>query len=82
MAVQEIPNQHSAATRMALSIPVLGWILRDLLHGAADNIYYLLAALMTLWILAVMTWGLVALTLVAVTMVPVIFTLLILITWG
>jgi hypothetical protein len=64
------------------SIPVFGWVARDLNEGAPDTIYYLLVALLTLVILAVMQWGIVALSMTALAMVPVIFAVLILITVG
>lgn len=63
-------------------IPVFGWIARDVIHGSRDNILYLLVILATLLVLAVKTWGLVALGLTALAMVPVMFTILILITIG
>lgn len=64
------------------SIPVFGWIARDLVHGTRDNILYFLVILVTLLVLAVKTWGLVALGLTALATVPVIFATLILITIG
>ncbi len=64
------------------SIPVFGWIARDLKEGGPDTIYYLLVALLTLLVLAVKTWGVVALTMTALAMVPVVMVLLILITVG
>jgi hypothetical protein len=64
------------------SIPVVGWVARDLNEGAPDTIYYLLVTLLTLLVLAVMHWGIVALTMTALAMVPVIGVLLILITVG
>ncbi len=64
------------------SVPVLGWIARDLVHGKQDNLWYFLVMVLTALILAVKTWGLVALTLTALAAVPVIFVLLITITLG
>jgi hypothetical protein len=64
------------------SIPVFGWIARDLAEGTPDTIWYFLVILLTLLILAVKTWGLVALGLTALATVPVIFVVLILITVG
>lgn len=64
------------------AIPVFGWIARDVVHGGRENIYYLLVVLATVLVLAVKTWGLVALGLTALSMVPVMFVLLILITLG
>ena len=64
------------------SIPVLGWIAHDLIHGTKDNILYFLVILLTLVVLAVKAWGLVALAMIALATVPVIFATLILITLG
>jgi hypothetical protein len=64
------------------AIPVFGWIARDLIHGTKDNILYFLVILLTLLVLAVKTWGLVALAMTALAMVPLIFATLILITIG
>lgn len=68
--------------RSILSIPVIGWIAKDLLYGDKDNIWYLLVAVLSLWAAAVMTWGVVALYLPAVAFVPVMFVILLLITRG
>lgn len=64
------------------SIPVIGWVARDLKEGPSDTIYYLLVALFTLVVLAVMQWGIVALSMIALAMVPVVMVTLILITVG
>lgn len=72
----------AAASRFLFAIPVIGWILRDLARDFDANIWYFLVALGSLWIIAVATWGLPALYLPAVAMVPVIFVGLILITRG
>ncbi|MCR9110340.1 hypothetical protein [Marivita sp. XM-24bin2] len=64
------------------SVPVLGWVVRDLKEGGPDTIYYLLVALFTLLVLAVMQWGVVALTMTALALVPVVMLVLILITVG
>jgi hypothetical protein len=62
-------------------LPVIGWIARDIARDP-DSIWYALVILLTILILAVKTWGLVALTLTAVAMVPVMFVILIAITQG
>lgn len=64
------------------SVPVIGWIARDLIEGPEDTIYYLLVALLTLVVLAVMQWGVVALSMAALVMVPVVMVTLLLITIG
>jgi hypothetical protein len=63
------------------SVPVLGWVLRDIAQDP-DSIWYALVILLTILVLAVKTWGIMALSLAALAMVPVIFALLILITRG
>jgi hypothetical protein len=60
------------ALRLLHALPFLGQIARDIAKDK-DSIYYALA---------VNTWGLVALTMTALAMVPVIFVLLIAITQG
>jgi hypothetical protein len=67
------------ASRAFYAIPVLGWIARDISRGV-ENVFYALVILLTLLVLAVMTWGLAALTLTAVALVPVMFVLLIWVT--
>ncbi len=54
-------------------IPLFGWVARDLVHGGRENILYFLVILVTLLVMAVKTWGLVALGLTALATVPVIF---------
>jgi len=63
------------------TMPVLGPIARDVTKSP-DNIWYVLVILLTLLVLAVKAWGLVALSMTALAMVPVMFVLLILITRG
>lgn len=74
--------QSTARRPWYFSIPVLGWIAHDLTYGTKDNILYFLVILLTLVVLAVKTWGLVALAMIALATVPVIFATLILITLG
>lgn len=62
-----------------LRIPLFSSIANDV--GRDSNmIFYLLTIALTVLVLAVKTWGLVALTLTAVTLVPVMFVLLIWVT--
>ena len=63
-------------------IPVLGWILRDLQRDFIGNIGYAALIAVTTLILAVKTWGLVALGITALATVPVMFLVLILLTRG
>ncbi|MBT9385556.1 hypothetical protein KM176_16920 [Pseudooceanicola sp. CBS1P-1] len=63
-------------------IPVIGWMARDLARDFHGNIYYALIAVLTLLVVAVKIWGLVALGLTAVLLTPVMFVILILLTLG
>ncbi|OWU85249.1 hypothetical protein ATO6_09495 [Oceanicola sp. 22II-s10i] len=63
-------------------LPVLGRIARELYADFEGNVWYLLVILLTLVVLAVKTWGIMALSLIALALVPVMFTVLILITVG
>ncbi len=63
-------------------IPVIGWFARDLSRDFHGNIGYFALILVTALILAVKTWGLVALSLTALAATPVIMLLLIAITVG
>ena len=68
-----------SATNPPAPFPVLGHIARDVSRDI-NVVFYLLTIALTLLVLAVKTWGLVALTLTAVTLVPVMFVLLIWVT--
>lgn len=63
-------------------IPVLGWILRDLQKDFHGNIWFFITLVVSLLGMAVLTWGLPALGLVALACVPCMFVVLILITLG
>jgi hypothetical protein len=66
----------SAPSRLARSTPILGRVIRDI-ERDSDTIYYLLTILLTALVLAIQTWGLPALVLTALALIPVMFTLLI-----
>ncbi|MGL4311809.1 MAG: hypothetical protein ACRCSU_15125 [Paracoccaceae bacterium] len=72
-----IPSRH-----WFHSIPVIGWIARDLSDDFEGNIAYFLVILLGLLVLAMMKWGLIALGLTALATVPAIFVVLFLITRG
>ena len=67
--------------RLLYTIPLIGQIVRDIAKEK-DCIYYALTILLTIVILAVKTWGVVALTMAALALVPIVFVLLIAITKG
>jgi hypothetical protein len=69
----------SPAGRILRSVPVVGRVVRDI-EREIDTVFYLIVIFLTAVVLAVQTWGLAALVVTAVSLVPVIFVLLIWIT--
>ncbi|MCR9125047.1 MAG: hypothetical protein NXH82_02875 [Rhodobacteraceae bacterium] len=78
----ETPRALPIWQRLLFAIPVLGWVARDLLFGDKDNIWYALVMFVSLWGISALTFGLPGLYLPALALVPVIFVVLILITWS
>ena len=81
------PTQHPVARpplalRCLLSLPIIGRIAGDLLYGDKDNIYYFLVILLTIEVVLIMTYGLPALAMSALAMVPICVTLLVILTRG
>jgi hypothetical protein len=68
--------------RALYAVPVLGWMLKDVVHGDRANIWWFIVALVSLWIMAILTFGYAAFILPVLAAVPVAFVLLILITRG
>jgi hypothetical protein len=66
----------SAPGRFFRAIPVVGRVIREV-EREIDTIYYLLTIFLTAVVLAVLTWGLPALVLTALALVPVMFVLLV-----
>ena len=62
--------------RLMRAIPVVGGLIRAV-EQQIDTIYYLLVIALTALVLAIQTWGLPALVLTALAMVPVMFVLLV-----
>lgn len=62
--------------RLARALPIVGRVIRDV-ERDTDTIYYLLTILLTALVLAIQTWGLPALVLTALALVPVMFVLLV-----
>jgi hypothetical protein len=71
-----IPYSPSPLGRIARKVPVVGHVIRDI-EREADTVYYLITIFVTAVVLAVQTWGLPALVLTAVGLVPVMFVILI-----
>lgn len=68
--------------RIVFRVPVLGRMLREVVYGDKDNIYYFLFTVFTLWFLAIATWGYAAFIIPVLMAVPSMFMVLILITQG
>ncbi|MFN5999275.1 MAG: hypothetical protein ACK47C_11345 [Paracoccaceae bacterium] len=62
--------------RLFRAIPVIGGLIRAI-ERELDTIYYLLVIALTALVLAIQTWGLAALVLTALAMVPVMFVILV-----
>lgn len=70
------------AERALYAIPVLGWMLKDVIHGDRDNVWYFLVAIGSLWIMGIMTFGYPAIVLPVLALVPLAFVTLLVITRG
>ena len=77
-----VPRNLPWYAKLFFAIPVLGWMARDVVFGKSDNIPYAIIAIVSIWAMAIGTWGVVALYLPMVALVPVMFLLLVLITRG
>ncbi|MFW8634506.1 hypothetical protein [Cribrihabitans pelagius] len=82
MPAYTLPRRLSPAQRFLFSVPLLGRMSKEIAYGPRENAYYALATGLSLWASAVMLFGLPALYLPALALVPVIFALLITITRG
>ena len=63
--------------RLARALPVVGRVIRDI-EREVDSVYYLITIFVTAVVLAVQTWGLPALVLTALALVPAMFVILVL----
>lgn len=71
----------TTAPRGLTALPLIGFIARDITRDI-NIIFYILTILMTVLVLAIKMWGVVALAMTALAMVPVMFVILLLITRG
>ncbi|MES2914788.1 MAG: hypothetical protein V4753_06680 [Pseudomonadota bacterium] len=62
--------------RLVRALPVVGGLIRAV-EREIDTIYYILVIALTALVLAIQTWGLPALVLTALAMVPVMFVILV-----
>ncbi len=74
-----LPPGQSLPARLFYAIPILGPVTRAV-EQDINLIWYVFVILLTALVLAVQTWGLVALTMTALAFVPLMFLFLIVIT--
>ena len=82
MPAQNQPSRtpsRSRLSRLVRALPISGRVIRDV-ERDVNTIFYLMIAVLTAVILAVQAWGLAALVITAVALVPVMFVLLIMVT--
>ncbi len=79
MAELAATRSPSPAGRILRTLPIIGRVIREI-ERETDTVFYLIVILLTALVLALMVWGLPALVLTAVALVPVIFVLLIMVT--
>ncbi|WP_077963379.1 hypothetical protein [Ensifer adhaerens] len=68
--------------RLVYHVPVFGWMLKEAVQGSQTAKVLFLVNCALIWLLAIVTFGYPAIIIPALTLVPVIFVLLILITTG
>lgn len=71
-------NTLSRRERAIFAIPVIGWMLKDVVYGDDDNIWYFIAAIVSCWLIATLTFGLPGLVLPAIVKAPLMIVVLIL----
>lgn len=81
-AIYTLPKQVGLGEKLIFRLPLLGRIYKEVAYGEADNIYYALASFISAWGCAVLLFGLPGLYIPAVCLVPVVFSVLVLITLG
>jgi hypothetical protein len=77
-----IPARPPLWVRLFYMVPVFGWIARDTVENGEENLYYGIALVLSLWGISILTFGLPGLFIPALAMVPLIFMVLLAITWG
>jgi hypothetical protein len=82
MSLADSPRRSPMWQRLFFLVPIIGWVARDLIHGDESNIWYAIVLFVSLWLIAILLFGVPGLYIPAVLMVPVIFGFLILITWA
>ncbi|MGB0660364.1 MAG: hypothetical protein ACPGNV_09315 [Mangrovicoccus sp.] len=68
--------------RILFMVPVIGWVMRDVLTKDESNVYWALGLLVSAWAVAILLFGYPGLIIPALALVPTMFLVLILITRG
>lgn len=82
MSAIEMPGRLPVWQRLFFAIPVFGWLARDAANARAEDLYYTVGAVLSMWGCSAMVFGLPGLYIPALMMVPVMFLVLILISRG
>ncbi|WP_209504235.1 MULTISPECIES: hypothetical protein [unclassified Ruegeria] len=82
MSAIEMPGRLPVWQRLFFAIPVFGWLARDAANAKAEDLYYTVGAVLSMWGCSAMVFGLPGLYIPALMMVPVMFLVLILISRG
>lgn len=82
MAAIDFPAPRPFWQRLIFSVPLFGWIAREMADGDAESWYFGIAALVCIWGCSILLFGVPGLYIPAVAAVPVMFLLLTLIAKG
>jgi hypothetical protein len=82
MTLAASPSRPPIWQRLFFAIPVIGWVARDLLFGDKNNVWFAIIGFVSLWLSSALVFGLPGLYLPALALVPVMFVVLLFITWG
>ncbi len=80
MPTPTVPAPLPLGMRIFYAIPVIGHFARDISRDV-NNVFYAIVVLVTCVILAIKAWGLAALTVTALALVPIMFVFFVSITW-
>ena len=82
MTLASTPTRLPFWQRLFFAIPVIGWVAKDLLFGDKNNVWFALIAFVSLWLSSALVFGLPGLYFPALALVPIIFVVLLFITWS
>ena len=82
MSLINQPRRLPFWQRLFFAIPVFGWVAKDLVFGDRSNVWFALLGFVSLWLSCGLVFGPAGLALIALALVPIVFTVLILITWA